>query len=257
MIKRTPDGFEFDAELAPEEFQILRTKNYKQFKSIKGNRKIAIGHVNHLVKMIARYNLLPQFVGVVTKDGFLIDGQHRNKAAEANKLWFYFTVIPEKIDDIIVSLVNSVQLRWTIDDYVNFFADRGEKQYVWLRDLHYKHKIGNSTLMSLFKNKAGIPELRNGHLKFYDTSDEEQYLLALLDGYLEVKPYLDRNVWSDQDFVVALRKMFQQINSKELIVAIDRWGKIIPQQDHEKDYLRVFEEVLNKGKHEKSHIRFF
>lgn len=256
-VKKEENIFSFDAEIAPPKFQILRTKNYDQFKTIKGNRKVSIGHVNNLIRMISKYNLLPQFVGVATKDGYLIDGQHRKGAAKTNKLWFYFTVIPEAVDDIIVSLVNSVQLKWMVDDYVNFFADRGMKQYVWVRELHERYKIGNSTLMSLFKNKSRIIDLRSGKLKFFTTVEEEQYLIALLEGYLDVRPVLDRNVWSDQDFVVALRRMFQQVNSKEIVLAIERWGKIVPQQDHEKDYLRLFEEILNKGKHAKSHVRFF
>jgi hypothetical protein len=249
--------FIFDSEIAPKEFQVKRTKNYTQFKTITGNRTVNMGHVNNLVKMIAKNNLLPHFIGVVTKDGFLVDGQHRLKAAEANNLWFYFTVIPESVDDIIVSLVNSVQLRWTVDDYVNFFADRGQVQYAWIRELHNNHKISNSSLIAMFKGGTTIKDLRNGTLVLFTTSDEEQYLLALLEGYLELKDSLDRRVWTDQDFIKALRKIFQQANSKELIVAIERWGKIIPAQDHDRDYLRVFEEVLNKGKQEKNFYRFF
>lgn len=252
------DEFQFDAEIAPEELQVRRTKNYDQFKTIKGNRKVQIGHVNNLTKMINKYNLLPQFVGVVTKDGYLVDGQHRLASAKENKMWFYFTIIPENVDDIIVAIVNSVQLKWTIDDYVNFFADRGEAQYVWLRNLHNEYKVSNSSLMAFFTNRnMRINHLRNGTLKLFTTPDEEQILLALLDGYMDLKHSLDRQVWVDQDFILALRTMFQQVNSEEIKTAIDRWGKVIPTQDHAKDYMRLFEEIINKGKHGQSHIRFF
>lgn len=251
--------FAFDAELAPKELQVRRTKNYSQFKTIKGNRRVAMGHVNNLIKMMAQYNLLPQFVGVATRDGFLVDGQHRLKAAEANDEWFYFTTIPQKVDDIIVTLVNSVQLKWTVDDYVNFFADRGNEQYAWLRERHLETKISNSSLLALFRTRMRITDLRAGTMVLFTTKEEEQYLFALLDGYFAVKKYLDRNVWTDQDFVIAIRKMYQQINSEELIEAIQRWGKVIPQQDHDKDYLRLFEDIINKGKHKegKNQVRFF
>ncbi len=252
--------FTFDAEIAPKELQIKRTKNYDQFLTIKGNRKVQMGHVNILVKMIAKYNLLPHFIGVVTKDGYIIDGQHRLQAAKANDLWYYFSIIPETIDDIIVSLVNAVQLKWTTDDYINFFADRGVEQYVWIRDVHNQSKVSNSSLMSYFLGKEGgtnLALMRRGDLKLFSTPEDQDILLALLQGYLDLKGHLDKEIFVDQDFIRALRVIYQQFNSEQVIAAIDDYGKLITKQNHAKDYLRVFESVMNKGKHEKNHIRFF
>lgn len=259
-VKKTVDSdFVFDAEIAPKELQTRRTKNYKQFKKILGNRDINIGHVNSLIKMISKYNLLPQFVGVITKDGFIVDGQHRLKAAEANNLWFYFTVIPETIDDIIVSLVNSVQRRWIFDDYINFFADREYAQYVWLREQHEQYGVGMSSMIYLFKVSGGqsLPIIKNGEMKLFDTSDEEQYLIALLEGYIGLKPYMNSTIWHDRDFVESLKRIFQEVNSEQLIDSIQKYGRPITLQHHIKDYLRLFEEIINKGKHEKNFIRFF
>lgn len=259
MPKRA-DSFVFDSELAPKALQVRRTKNYDQFRKIKGNRKVQMGHVNNLVKMISKYNLLPHFVGVVTKDGYIIDGQHRLEAAKANDLWFYFTIVPEKIDDIIVSLVNAVQLKWTVDNYINFFADRGEKQYRWIRELHEQYKVSNSSLIVFFTGGIGSGSLRNmreGKLQVFNNSEEEQYLLALLEGYMDLKHSFDKEVWVDQDFIKALRIIFQQFNSEQVKGAVARYGKIIIKQDHDKDYLRVFEDVFNKSKHDKNRIRFF
>jgi hypothetical protein len=260
MKNTLEETFVFDAEIAPKELQARRTKNYGQFKKIVGNRTVNMGHVNNLTKMIATYNLLPQFVGVVTKDGFIVDGQHRLKSAEVNKLWFYFTIIPETVDDIIVAVVNSAQLRWRVDDYINFYADRGNAQYIWLRDLHNEYRVGMSTLVYLFGVKnlhssAGI--IRNGTLQFFTNQDEEQYLMGLLDGYLKLKAVLDQTIYYDRDFVQALRKIFEQVSVEQVLTAIEKYGKAIVLQHHEKDYLRLFEEVINKGKHEGSQVRFF
>lgn len=145
-------------------------------------------------------------------------------------------------------------LKWTIDNYVDFFADRGNEQYAWIRDLHQKHGISNSSVISLFKGTFKVKNLRGGTLQFFTTADEEQYLLALLEGYLDLKTHLDRRVWIDQDFIRALRKMFQQVDSEQLVVAIEKWGKIIAAQDHDRDYLRLFEEIINKGKFENPYL---
>ncbi len=48
-----------------------------------------------------------------------------------------------------------------------------------------------------------------------------------------------------------------EIAPKELVVAIEKWNKVIPLQEYDKDYLRLFEEIINKGKHEKKYVRFF
>lgn len=140
---------------------------------------------------------------------------------------------------------------------INFFADRGNQQYIWLRELHEKYKISNSSLVTLFIMRGDVRKLRLGETKFFSNLEEEEYCLALLEGYLSLEPVLDIKVWVDQDFIRALRIMFQSINSEELGTAIEKYGKIITVQDHDKDYLRVFEEVVNKGKQKANHARFF
>lgn len=251
------DSFIFDSEIVPKELQIRRTKNYAQFKTIKGNRTVKMGHVNELVKAINKNNLLPQFVSVVTKDGYLVDGQHRLKACEANDFWFYFTIIPESVDDIIVALVNSVQLRWRPIDWVNFFADRGYPQYVWIRETMVEYKLSLVQIVYLLKSRIDINSLRNGKLTFFTTEEEKIYCHDLINAYLDLKDTFDKQVWTDSDFCRALRIMFQQMNVEQIKAGIEKWGKIVSVQNDSREYLRLFEEIMNKGKHEKSMLRFF
>ena len=83
--------------------QIYSTKDYEQFKVVVGNRPINIEHVNKLIASIAQENLLKNFPGFISSDGYLIDGQHRLIAAKSNKLAFFFTVSEKVIEKHLIA----------------------------------------------------------------------------------------------------------------------------------------------------------
>lgn len=235
--------------------KVRATRDYDKFKRIIGNRPVKIPHVNALIKSIAGNNLLYGFVGVVTKDDYIIDGQHRLEAAKANNLWFYYIKIEEKIDDIIVALVNSSHLAWRPDDYVNFYAERGNEQYIFLKEEHNESGVSVANLVSLWRNKGN--RLKKGELSLFSNDEEKKLLIEMLEAFLSLKDTISTKVFLDREFVVACRVMFQQVSSSDIIEAINKGHLEVTPQTVTKDYLRIFEALFNRYRHEKNQIRFF
>jgi hypothetical protein len=246
-----------NGETVATELQIRKTNNYDQFRRIVGNRPINMAHVNDLVARIAKHNMLAQFPIVVTRDGYLIDGQHRLAAASANNWDIYFIVSPVDLEDIIVALINSSQVNWNIGNYVDFFAQKGNAQYIWLKQLAETRKVSIANLLSLFKGNNETKLLKKGELVLYQTADEQAILLDMLNGYLSLRDTFLRPVWKDMDFVQALRVMFQQVTVAEIQEYVAKYNKQILPQSSRNDYLRLFEDIFNKRRSAGTKVRFF
>ena len=239
--------------------EIIKSKDYDKFKHIVGNRDINMHHVNDMVKIINEINLLSVFPLVVTQDGYLVDGQHRLEACKANDWAFYYLVIPFVLDEIVVALVNSHQLKWRPEDYLNFFAERGNEQYVFLKELIAEYKISLSNAIVLLSgNRYGLNKLlKKGDLKIFITMEEKQAAIDLCKAYIQMRPIFNRMVYIDRDFVQAFRVMIQQVSIPEIIEYVQRAKIEITPQVTSKDYLRVFESVFNRFRRGSKIVRFF
>lgn len=236
---------------------ILETTDYDQFKRVVGNRPIDISHVNQLISLNAEMNMMWQFPAIVSKDGYLFDGQHRREAARAQGWPFYYTVSTESIDDLVVARINRAQHGWKPDNYVDFFAERGDKQYQFLKSCKEVYKVTTANLCMMFGYKS-TTALKMGKVVFYSTREEKDLLVDLIEGYLALEAYFDRAVFTDRDFVGAIRIMFQQVSAEQIIDAVAKASVAITIQNTSKDYLRLFESIFNKYKHgEKNYVRFF
>ena len=81
---------------------IYKTTDYSQFKFLPGNRKIA---GNILIESILEKNKLATHPIVVSKDMFVIDGQHRLDAASSLGIPIYY-IIDEDFEPDDITLVS-------------------------------------------------------------------------------------------------------------------------------------------------------
>jgi hypothetical protein len=236
--------------------QIYKTKGYERFKRIIGNRPVNEYHVQDLVRKISKNNLLEHFPIVVTKDDYIVDGQHRLAAARRMDLDVAVSTIDNTVDEVIVAIVNSSQRAWKIDDFVNFYAERGDEQYIFVKELREKHKLSSTVVVNLFSSNVSNKAIKEGRMVLYSNMGEKDLLLDMLDQYLSLRPVLPKHIFTDFDFVRALRKMFKQVDAQTIIDALNASGRDVVTQNREKDYLRFFEEVVNFKK-KKNILRFF
>lgn len=114
---------------APEIPQIQTTKNYSQFKLMKGNRDVDYNHVKRLKREFeAAPHLMPARPVIVNEHGYIIEGQHSRQAAQELDRPMYFIVIPgATVTD--TRHLNVTQKRWTLLDFARSYADSGRQDY--------------------------------------------------------------------------------------------------------------------------------
>lgn len=114
--------------------EIKKTKNYAQFSRPIGQRMVVPGHLARLQSAIEKKNLLRLFPILCTDDGTVFDGYHRLMAAKALRTDIYYLTIPKGFMDAAdIHIINSVRQSWKFEDFLNFFATRGNRHYKELR----------------------------------------------------------------------------------------------------------------------------
>jgi hypothetical protein len=108
---------------------IQSTTDYNQFQFMKGNRNIDLNHVDKLRKaMLKNPDWFRTDPGVVNEHGFIIDGQHRYRAAERAQKPFYY-VVGQKLNLDTAREMNIRQKQWALEDYARSYADSGRESY--------------------------------------------------------------------------------------------------------------------------------
>lgn len=240
--------------------RIQSTKYYDQFKLIPGNRPINQHHVNELNKLVLENDLSWQFPALISKDGYILDGQHRWKRAKDNDALYFYTVSNETLDQIGDSMVpvsNTAQKRWIPENFIHWYAVHGRKQYQYLESLIEEHKLKSVVILSLLGFAHYIKPLKKGNLNLgYDT-DAKKIHEEIIEAYLSLKPLVPQRVFIDSVFTRSVRDMFKKVSAEDIRAAIERAPmKIVPMRE-KKDYLRQFEDIFNYGRSEHKYVRFF
>lgn len=240
--------------------KILLTRDYDQFKTVPGNRNTDINHINNLIKLNAKENMLWMYPATVTKDNYLIDGQNRREACRAQD-WEFPYVVSDKtlaeLGDNIVALTNTAQKGWRPPNFIDFYAAHGKEQYLFLRELMDEHKFTHPIIMQLVVGKTGSADIKLGNLKLYTSPDEKRAVEEILAEYAKLKGTITGVVLHDSRFASAMRTVFKDYTAEEIITQLARTPLKVTSQRGVKDYLRVMEDVINYKKHERNYMRFF
>lgn len=232
-----------DEVIKPE---IYKTTDYSVFRDIVGNREISQKHVLNLVRAITKKNMLQGNPIIVTKDMRVVDGQHRLAAARVLKTAIYYTIVDEaSLEDI--QLMNTTTKTWSGHDYLRSYASLGKEEYKIV--LHYYEKTGIilSNLVTIFSGaltKTGMwttKPFKEGHMKIPNLKESEDFVI----DYLKFRSLVSPRVFNDREFVIALRRLFNDISADEFIALLSGYGRPIEYRATVKDYLRQFEEVVN------------
>jgi hypothetical protein len=115
-------------------YEVKSTRDYKIFRTIKGNRAIVHANINRITKSIMGMNLLNIFPVVVNERMEVIDGQHRLQVAKQLELEVFYKVVPGlTIKDVIA--INSAQKEWKLSDYLECYCKLEDSNYTRLKNL--------------------------------------------------------------------------------------------------------------------------
>lgn len=113
--------------------KIYQTKEYEKFIIYDWNRTIDKQTLNKIHKSVEEHGWKVEPIIVNEKYG-IIDGQHRYTYAREHNLPVYYIVI-KGLTKEDCQIMNSVRTSWKQQDYVNFYAMQGNKNYIFLKAL--------------------------------------------------------------------------------------------------------------------------
>lgn len=232
---------------------IIKSSNYDQFDTITGNRKIYSNNVNKLIKSIQEKNMLEENPIIVSM-GKIIDGQHRLEAAKKLNIPYYY-VEHEGANLEDIRRLNSNSKPWSLDDYLNSYADLNDENYILLKEFLEKYKLPLTVSIMLLtgtSGEGGIGRFRRGTFKIerLKAADEEAQFL------LKVKPYTEGEIWRTRTFIDAIKKVWAKVDKEVFQQKIVSRGERLRSRMSMKEYLRDLEDIYNYRLKE-NQIRFY
>ena len=230
------------------------TTDYRKFNKLLGNRAVTEKRVNAITDSMKRRGYIKN--PIIVNDRFeVIDGQGRLAALETLGLPVEYILVPGLTIEDCISM--NVQMKnWGPADYVDSYADRGEPNYIALRDLMREFPTLNfSVLGGLARDNVGYgasaPSIREGKFKF-------------IADPVEVRNTLN--------FIVKIQGRTKGISGTRRIMALafcyrlpgvkpDRLEKVIVQEQknisipsRSQDVVRAIQDAYNKGLGAKSMV---
>lgn len=231
--------------------RIKKTKDYEQFKFFDENRDVKTNKVNRLVDSILRTNKLKVNPIIVNKANYIVDGQHRLKAAEELGESIYYIVDDDaKLDDVIPI---QTQYAWTMVDYLSYWIQKGKKDYELLDRFVKSYGLSLSVSMYLLAG-AGPNQRKNGDKpgSLIGYFKEGRYKVTsygrgaeLAERLFAIREYCLDSCWRSRSFISALMKAYEVISHKKLLHRLKTSGKELKRQVNTVEYLRQFEDVVN------------
>lgn len=120
---------------------IQNTKDYSIFKKLEGNRPVVNRRVNKIIASIQNVGYITSPL-IVNEKMEVIDGQGRLEALEQLKMPVEYIIHPGiGINECIAMNIN--QGNWSLKDYIESYATRGNKSYQRLEQLIKEYPLAN------------------------------------------------------------------------------------------------------------------
>lgn len=233
--------------------KIHKTKNYRIFRKVKGNREIQESHIKSLRASILSKNLLEHNPILVNRNMEVLDGQHRLEVAKREELEVFYTIV-DGADVSLIREINDANRRWSAYDYVKSYAETGNKDYQTVIDFMKKHDLSASTAASVLagdhKIRTKMSALRNGFYKVKSLDEAEKFMtrISLLVPHLEYD-----NIRRDRDFIASVQVLMREgwVSIEDLVTKLEAKALKIPKRASVRDYIRWYEDAWQLGENKK------
>jgi hypothetical protein len=162
---------------------IESTTDYRQFKLMGGNRAVDYNHVKRLKgEMEIDPDMFSSEPMVVNENMYVVDGQHRLKAAEELNLPVYYIVRKGATVDM-ARRMNVTQKSWQLMDFAKSFAEGGNMDYVqFIRTANEFKNIAPGIVMKYLlggQKHMSSTDFRRGNFKIADLDQAVEWLKRL------------------------------------------------------------------------------
>lgn len=243
---------------------IHSTTDYEVFGKLSWNRMVNEGKVKALMHSILNNNELPFKPMIVTRDLFIMDGQHRLEAAKRLGVAIYYVVddgsmstdpdLHKKVADLQTST------DWKSLDYLNTYVAKGINDYLLLKNFCTEYQVAISTALRLLSGhsaSANFPtvdgkgfnpgtlnqQFKDGLFRVKPGAYQEAEILA--SHVNELKPYCEGTVWKQPAFFAALQVVYQKVSHTVLVSKLRTHGFRLRKENTRAAYILQLERIIN------------
>jgi hypothetical protein len=225
---------------------VLFTNDYGKFKFLLGNRDLNNAKINRIIESVSNgLNLFRYCPIMVTKDGYIIDGQHRFFVCKKLKLNVFYVVVPDFTLRQVAEM-NQNASKWKDKDFVNCYTDTGNKNYSVLGEFVEKYQLNLGIAVSLLsegkvRGIKRLDDLRDGLFK----AEKLEFATAFMDNALRFKEYCTS--YKSRSFLQALEILFagKDFDLDEMIDKLKLHSLTVETCHSHKEYLTHLEDLFN------------
>lgn len=196
-----------------------KTKDYSIFKKSPLNRAIDPNNLKKIINSIKMHNMLELRPLIVNSNMEIIDGQHRFEAAKHLNLYIYY-IIQEDSKEHDVVLLNSIQKKWSSDDYLNYYITQGNENYKFIKNICKSHEINVNTFLNLYyrTNGEGFDSFRAGKIIIENKEHLKKEIESSFDLIDEVRRIIHEKTIGPKSFLknLSLKKALITLSSTQL-----------------------------------------
>jgi len=248
-VKASEERSERGAKMKVSDIIVYETSDYGVFKKMIGNRSVNNRQVKKIIKSIGEVGVLPQPI-LVNEKMEVVDGQNRLEAFKRlDKSVLYIVKPGLGVKDCIQMNMNNT--KWTVNDYIDCFADLGNENYIKLKQLAEMYPFSPSTIAAVtFKylsSSGGACRLLVADGKYVVDDKTYEETTELLDRVMVFWNVLKPKGGRINPLFDAIRFMVSKdIDTKRMLEAV----KKIPEFESFSTpdaYLKLFSEAYNRG----------
>ncbi len=200
------------------------TQDFRKFNLLSFNRNLNRNHINKIKELITKNGYLEGFPIIVDENYNIIDGQHRFVACKEMGVAFNYVIQKDFKNEMLISL-NTSQRNWSFEDYINYYANQGNQNYISLKDFSKKNSLKYSISLIFILNavtggfehnrvKNGMLEIKDIQIKVaqerFDVINEVIKMMRLPMNDRLIRALLTANKESNFKFDTFVQKLLYQ-----------------------------------------------
>ncbi|TXG82770.1 MAG: hypothetical protein E6R13_04510 [Spirochaetes bacterium] len=207
---------------------VITQDNYSQLFFTHKNRVVKKQHVKLMQESVLRHGCLRLVVVVwddVLEKYIVVDGQHLSRALMALNRPIECHVVDCETDEDLTQLMidlNNISKSWKPMDYVHGWAETGNKDYIFLRNVLLKNTLQLSVVLMAYSQKRRMittKDMREGTFKIVD----KEYGTKLLSNIRDCNNYVPSSRAMNEALVqlmITIENYDHKVMIKKLKVAV-------------------------------------
>lgn len=234
--------------------EVLVSKDYNQFKTVKGNRELNELHLKRLTESVKQNDLLFANPILINEHYEIIDGQHRFAICKSlGKPIYYIKCKSLGLNEI--QILNANTKNWKLMDYVDGYCDMGLSEYCYLKREIERTGLTINLLLPMITssmNSDKYSQLKTGNLRL----PYKKRAIVISQWISDFEAYYSGA--KRRTFIIALTKLhsIKEYDHSKMMQKIKYQSTKLVDCTNTKSYLALLEEIYNfKERGEK--LRFF